>query len=94
MINHQAPLLYIPFLLLTIMATIIASQAIISGVFSIVYQGITTRLMPLLKVDYTSSHIQSQIYIGSVNWILMIAVIFVMFLSRNLRIWPQPTAWR
>ncbi len=79
MINHQAPLLYIPFLLLTIMATIIASQAIISGVFSIVYQGITTRLMPLFKVDYTSTHIQSQIYIGSVNWILMVAVIFVMF---------------
>lgn len=87
MINHQAPLLYIPFLILTIMATIIASQAIISGVFSIVYQGITTRLMPLLKVDYTSSHIQSQIYIGAVNWMLMIAVIFVMFFfqkSENL----------
>ena len=79
MVNHQAPLLYIPFLCLTIMATIIASQAIISGVFSIVYQGITTRLMPLFKVDYTSTHIQSQIYIGAVNWALMIAVIFVMF---------------
>ncbi|MDD5285437.1 MAG: KUP/HAK/KT family potassium transporter [Desulfuromonadaceae bacterium] len=79
MIQNQSPLLYIPFLLLTIMATIIASQAIISGVFSIVYQGITTRLMPLFKVDYTSSHIQSQIYIGAVNWTLMVAVIFVMF---------------
>ncbi len=87
MINHQVPLLYIPFLILTIMATIIASQAIISGVFSIVYQGITTRLMPLMKVDYTSSHIQSQIYIGAINWILMTAVIFVMFFfqkSENL----------
>ncbi|GFE59980.1 KUP/HAK/KT family potassium transporter [Geobacter sp. AOG2] len=79
MIQNQAPMLYIPFLLLTIMATIIASQAIISGVFSIVYQGITTRLMPLFKVQYTSSHIQSQIYIGAVNWTLMVAVIFVMF---------------
>ena len=79
MIRHQSPMLYIPFLLLTIMATIIASQAIISGVFSIVYQGITTRLMPLFKVDYTSTHIQSQIYIGAVNWSLMCAVIFVMF---------------
>ena len=79
MINHQAPLLYVPFLFLTIMATIIASQAIISGVFSIVYQGITTRLMPLMKVDYTSTHIQSQIYIGAVNWGLMVAVVFVMF---------------
>ncbi|MBC8018138.1 MAG: KUP/HAK/KT family potassium transporter [Verrucomicrobia bacterium] len=79
MIQSQSPMLYIPFLILTIMATIIASQAIISGVFSIVYQGITTRLMPMFKVDYTSSHIQSQIYIGAVNWILMVAVIFVMF---------------
>jgi len=79
MIQSQSDLLYIPFLLLTIMATIIASQAIISGVFSIVYQGITTRLMPLFKVSYTSSQIQSQIYIGAVNWILMVAVIFVMF---------------
>jgi len=79
MIRDQSSLLYIPFLILTIMATIIASQAIISGVFSIVYQGITTRLMPLFKVDYTSTHIQSQIYIGAVNWTLMCAVIFVMF---------------
>jgi len=79
MIQSQSAMLYIPFLILTIMATIIASQAIISGVFSIVYQGITTRMMPLLKVDYTSSSIQSQIYIGAVNWILMVAVIFVMF---------------
>jgi len=79
MIQSESALLYIPFLLLTIMATIIASQSIISGVFSIVYQGITTRLMPLFKVDYTSSQIQSQIYIGAVNWTLMVAVIFVMF---------------
>lgn len=79
MIQSESALLYIPFLVLTIMATIIASQSIISGVFSIVYQGITTRLMPLFKVDYTSSQIQSQIYIGAVNWTLMVAVIFVMF---------------
>jgi KUP system potassium uptake protein len=87
MVQSQSALLYIPFLLLTICATIIASQAIISGVFSIVYQGITTRLMPLMKVDYTSTHIQSQIYIGAVNWMLMCAVIFVMFFfqkSENL----------
>ncbi|MDD2365785.1 MAG: KUP/HAK/KT family potassium transporter [Desulfuromonadaceae bacterium] len=79
MIQSQSPMLYIPFLLLTVMATIIASQAIISGVFSIVYQGITTRLMPLFKVDYTSTEIRSQIYIGAVNWTLMLAVVFVMF---------------
>ncbi len=79
MIQSESAILYIPFLILTIMATIIASQSIISGVFSIVYQGITTRLMPLFRVDYTSSQIQSQIYISAVNWTLMVAVIFVMF---------------
>jgi KUP system potassium uptake protein len=83
MIKDQSATLYIPFLALTIMATIIASQAIISGVFSIVYQGITTRLMPLMRVDYTSTHMQSQIYIPAVNWGLMAAVILVMFLFQK-----------
>ncbi|WP_298273109.1 KUP/HAK/KT family potassium transporter [Geobacter sp.] len=87
MIQWEAPLLYIPFLILTILATIIASQAMISGVFSVIYQGITTRIMPLMKVDYTSSHLKSQIYIGSVNWSLLAAVIFIMLIfqkSENL----------
>jgi len=83
MVLHQAPLFYIPFLVLTIMATIIASQAIISGVFSIVYQGITTRILPLLRVKYTSSVLHSQIYIGAVNWFLMAAVIFIMLIFRS-----------
>ena len=78
MVRHQAPYLYIPFLVLTILATIIASQAIISGAFSVVYQGITTRIMPLLKVSYTSSQMKAQIYIPFVNWVLMCAVIFMM----------------
>ncbi|GFO65259.1 KUP/HAK/KT family potassium transporter [Geomonas paludis] len=83
MIHGQAPYLYIPFLLLTILATVIASQALISGVFSIIYQGITTRIMPLMKVDYTSSHLKSQIYIGSVNWTLMVLVLFIMLLFKK-----------
>jgi KUP system potassium uptake protein len=87
MVKGQVPLLYIPFLVLTVLATIIASQALISGVFSIVYQGITTRMLPLMKVDYTSKQLKSQIYIGSVNWVLLAAVIFIMILfqkSENL----------
>lgn len=83
MVQWEAPLLYIPFLILALLATIIASQAIISGVFSIVYQGITTRLMPLMRVHYTSTHLQSQIYIPAVNWVLMVAVIFVMCLFQR-----------
>ncbi|MRR58869.1 MAG: potassium transporter Kup [Deltaproteobacteria bacterium] len=83
MVQWQAPVLYVPFLILTIMATIIASQALISGVFSVIYQGINTRIMPLLKVDYTSTHIKSQIYIGAVNWSLLLAVIFIMLIFRK-----------
>jgi KUP system potassium uptake protein len=78
MIFSQAPMLYIPFLILGILATVIASQAMISGMFSIVYQGIMTRMMPLFRVDYTSTRIRSQIYIGAINWFLLIAVLFIM----------------
>jgi KUP system potassium uptake protein len=78
MVFYYAKDLYIPFLLLSISATIIASQAMISSTFSMVYQGITTRLMPMFKVDYTSIERKSQIYIGSINWFLLAAVIFIM----------------
>jgi KUP system potassium uptake protein len=87
MVNQQIHLLYIPFLILSIIATIIASQAMISGMFSIVYQGITTRIMPMLKIDYTSGILKSQIYISTVNWALLIAVLFMMLTfkeSKNL----------
>ncbi len=87
MVQYQAPYLYIPFLVLTVLATIIASQSIISGAFSVVYQGITTRIMPLLKVSYTSSLQKAQIFIPAVNWLLMCAVIFMMLIfqkSENL----------
>jgi len=83
MIFHQAQLLYIPFLLLSVIATIIASQSMISGMFSIVYQGITTHIMPIFKVDYTSAELRSQIYIGFVNWFLFVCVLFVMFEFRE-----------
>jgi len=83
MVRSEAAILYIPFLILTIIATVIASQALISGVFSIVYQGITTRILPLLRVDYTSTHLKSQIYIGSVNWLLLVLVIMIMLIFRK-----------
>jgi KUP system potassium uptake protein len=78
MIFQQAKTLYIPFLVLSIIATVIASQAMISGMFSIVYQGITTHILPLFKIDYTSTELRSQIYIGFVNWFLLISVLFIM----------------
>ena len=83
MLNQQANLLYIPFLILSIIATIIASQAMISGMFSIVYQGITTRIMPMLKIDYTSGVLKSQIYISTVNWALLISVLYMIALFKE-----------
>ncbi len=83
MVHAESSILYVPFLVLAILATIIASQALISGVFSVVYQGITTRIFPRIKVDFTSSRLKSQIYIGAINWMLMIAVIFIMLIFKK-----------
>ncbi len=71
--------LYVPFLILSIMATIIASQAMISGIFSVIYQAMNTRIFPHLKVSYTSHKLRSQIYIGAVNWFLLISVVAMMW---------------
>ena len=83
MINNQAEIIFIPFLVLSIVATVIASQSMISGVFSIVYQGITTRIMPMLKIDYTSGKLKSQIYISTINWMLMISVLYMIFIFKE-----------
>ena len=80
MIISEAAILYIPFLILTVMATIIASQAVISGIFSVIYQAINTHLLPRLPIDYTSSELRTQIYINPVNWALCIAVIFMLLI--------------
>jgi KUP system potassium uptake protein len=83
MVFHYSRYLYVPFLLLSILATVIASQAMISGMFSIIYQAITTRIMPMFKVDYTSVERKSQIYISSVNWALLAAVLFIMLVFQE-----------
>lgn len=80
MIFSESQLLYVPFMVLMIAATVIASQAVISGIFSIIYQAITTHLLPMLPVDYTSDELRTQIYIDTVNWLLCIAVIFVLLM--------------
>ncbi|MFA6263800.1 MAG: KUP/HAK/KT family potassium transporter [Candidatus Babeliales bacterium] len=80
---HMPLVIYISFLILTLFATVIASQSLISGIFSVVYQGITTNIMPMLKVDYTSNRLRSQVYIGVVNWILMFSVLMIIMLFKQ-----------
>ena len=77
------PVFYIPFLIITILATVIASQALISGVFSIVYQGISSGIFPRMRVDFTSNKLKSQIYIGTVNWLLMFLVLLMMIIFKK-----------
>ncbi|PKL59427.1 MAG: potassium transporter Kup, partial [Methanomicrobiales archaeon HGW-Methanomicrobiales-4] len=78
MVSSQLGLLYVPFLVLSVIATVIASQAMISGMFSIVYQAMTTRIIPKIKIDFTSTELHSQIYIDAVNWALLAAVLGIM----------------
>ena len=83
MILSESKIFYIPFLITSILATIIASQAMISGLFAIVYQGINTRILPLFKVDYTSEKINSQIYISTANWFLLFFVIVIVLMFKE-----------
>lgn len=80
MVLSIIPVLYVPFLVLALLATIIASQAMISAMFSIVYQAISARILPIMRVKYTSQELSSQIYIGFVNWVFYFAVCYIMYI--------------
>jgi KUP system potassium uptake protein len=64
-----------PLVLLSTAATVIASQAVISGAFSLSRQAIQLGLMPPLDIFQTSASARGQIYIPQVNWLLLIAVL-------------------
>jgi KUP system potassium uptake protein len=64
-----------PMVLLATAATIIASQAVISGVFSLTRQAAFLGLFPRVRIIQTSSKMAGQIYMPAINWILMIATI-------------------
>ncbi|MGM3288867.1 KUP/HAK/KT family potassium transporter, partial [Bacillus cereus group sp. BC22] len=60
------------------MATVIASQAVISGAFSLTRQAIQLGYIPRMQIQHTSSDEQGQIYIGAVNWTLMVGVVLLV----------------
>jgi len=65
----------VPMVLLSTVATIIASQSIITGAFSMTRQAIQLGWMPRLRVTQTSGEGYGQIYVGAVNWLLMLATL-------------------
>ena len=72
-----------PLVLLSTAATIIASQAVISGAFSLSRQAIQLGLMPPLDIFQTSTRERGQIYIPQVNWLLLIAVLALVMGFRS-----------
>lgn len=64
-----------PLVMLATAATIIASQAVISGAFSLTRQAIQLGYFPRLKIEHTSTETIGQIYIPQLNWLLMLATI-------------------
>jgi len=72
-----------PMVLLATVATVIASQAIISGVFSLTFQSIQLGYLPRLRVLHTSEEEQGQIYLPQVNWTLFLATAGVVLGFRS-----------
>jgi len=69
-----------PLLILSTMATVIASQAVISGAFSVTRQAIQLGYCPRMNILHTSDDEKGQVYIPAVNWLLMVSV-FILVLS-------------
>jgi KUP system potassium uptake protein len=68
-------LLLIPFVILATIATIIASQSIITGAFSMTRQAIQLGWLPRLRITQTSEGGYGQIYVGVINWLLMVVTV-------------------
>jgi KUP system potassium uptake protein len=75
--------LQVPLVVLATFATIIASQAIISGAFSMTRQAIQLGLCPRLHITQTSADGYGQIYVGSVNWVLMTLTLGLTLVFRS-----------
>jgi len=70
--------LRLPLVFLATIATIIASQAVISGAFSVTHQAIQLGFLPRLKTEHTSAKARGQIYIPAVNWGLLVMVLVLV----------------
>jgi KUP system potassium uptake protein len=73
----------LPLVLLATCATVIASQAVISGAFSVTHQAVQLGFMPRLTIKHTSAATAGQIYIPVVNWILLAMVILLVLMFQN-----------
>ncbi|MFN3946313.1 MAG: potassium transporter Kup [Allosphingosinicella sp.] len=73
----------LPLVFIATAATIIASQAVISGAFSVTQQAIQLGFIPRLSILHTSASAHGQIYIPAINWALMVMVILLVLFFQN-----------
>ncbi|PIN05371.1 hypothetical protein CDL12_22088 [Handroanthus impetiginosus] len=69
--------LYWPMFVVAVLASIIASQAMISGTFSIIQQSLSLGCFPRVKIVHTSAKYEGQVYVPEINYLLMLACVFV-----------------
>ncbi|MEM8826032.1 MAG: potassium transporter Kup [Pseudomonadota bacterium] len=81
--NLAPEMLRLPLVFLATVATFIASQAVISGAFSVTHQAIQLGFVPRLSTVHTSEKEANQIYIPVINWTLMVAVLILVLTFRN-----------
>jgi KUP system potassium uptake protein len=73
----------IPLLILTAIATVVASQAVISGAFSIARQAVQLGFVPRMQIVHTSHKSEGQIYVPAINWTLFVLVFIVVISFRS-----------
>jgi KUP system potassium uptake protein len=78
-----SPHLLYPVLVISTLATIIASQALISGAFSLAEQAVHLGYLPRLKIVHTSGEMAGQIYVPVVNWALLLACVLLVVIFKN-----------
>ncbi len=81
--NLAPEYLQLPLVVVATLAAIIASQAVISGAFSVTQQAIQLGFIPRLRIEHTSAATAGQIYIPLVNWALMVMVILLVLFFRT-----------
>ena len=73
----------LPMVFLATVATVIASQAVITGAFSVAHQAARLGYLPRLRIQYTSEQIMGQIYIPWINWLLLVSVLTLVLAFRS-----------
>ena len=72
-----------PLVFLATVATVIASQAVIAGAFSVAHQAVQLGYLPRLRIEHTSEKTAGQIYVPFMNWLLLVAVLTLVLTFRS-----------